>query len=69
LEKGKERLFTCNAPTLFRPSGPSIILARIAAGAGAGLLLGLASAASAAGDDQTLRTGAQVSRDSRRRGL
>ncbi len=42
----------------------SITLARIAAGAGAGLLLGLASAASAAGDDQTLRTGAQVSRDS-----
>jgi len=42
----------------------SITLARMVAGAGAGLVLGLASAASAAGDDQTLRTGAQVSRES-----
>lgn len=51
-------------PPFSGPRAPSITLARIAAGAGAGLLLGLASSASAAADDQTLRTGAQVSRDS-----
>jgi hypothetical protein len=42
----------------------STTLARIIASAGAGLVLCLASTASAAAEDRTLRTGAQVSRES-----